>query len=205
MNRLFGKGKEPEPPKPEPKKEEPRAEPGAAKVPSLKEQSQKMQVRINELEATIREVNDELKACFEKAKAAKGSAKEMYKAKCVQLVKKKKVYENQVKTLLGGQMMLDQAAFTTENIQQTIETTQAMKETVKAQKEQMKSIDLDEVFDVREKMEEMRMENEYLNEQMQYDYDVDLDEAELDSEISEMREEVYEEDRRGKDVLRNKR
>ena len=45
----------------------------------------------------------------------------MYKDRCVQLLKKRKLYEQQLKNFMSQQFTLDQVAFTKDNIQNTIE------------------------------------------------------------------------------------
>jgi charged multivesicular body protein 5 len=45
----------------------------------------------------------------------------MYKDRCVQLLKKRKQYEIQLKNYMSQQFTLDQVAFTKETIQNTIE------------------------------------------------------------------------------------
>jgi hypothetical protein len=44
----------------------------------------------------------------------------MYKQRVLQILKKKKLYEQQLKGLMGQQLMFDQVNFTRENIQNTI-------------------------------------------------------------------------------------
>ena len=63
----------------------------------------------------------EAKDLLEKSKKAKGSAKDMYKQRCVQVLKKRKQYDNQLKGYMNQQFTLDQVAFTSDNIQNTIE------------------------------------------------------------------------------------
>ena len=45
----------------------------------------------------------------------------MYKQRCVQVLKKRKQYDNQLKAYMNQQFTLDQVAFTSDNIQGTIE------------------------------------------------------------------------------------
>ena len=45
----------------------------------------------------------------------------MYKQRCVQVLKKRKQYDNQLKQYMNQQFTLDQVAFTSDNIQGTIE------------------------------------------------------------------------------------
>ena len=45
----------------------------------------------------------------------------MYKQRCVMVLKKRKQYENQLKNYMTHQFTLNQVAFTSENIQNTLE------------------------------------------------------------------------------------
>ena len=57
-------------------------------------------------------MDNELKVLYEKSKTAKGSSKQMYRERCVQLLKKRKQYEQQLKNYMSQQFTLDQVAFT---------------------------------------------------------------------------------------------
>ena len=50
----------------------------------------------------------------------------MYKQRCVQVLKKRKQYDNQLKGYMNQQFTLDQVAFTSDNIQNTIEMVKFM-------------------------------------------------------------------------------
>lgn len=56
----------------------------------------------------------------------------------------------------------------------------AMKQQISMQKETMKDMDLDQMEDLRDEMEEMNAEVQYMNEAMNRNYDIDVDENELD-------------------------
>jgi hypothetical protein len=45
----------------------------------------------------------------------------MYKQRCVNVLRKRKQYDNQLKNYMNQQFTLDQVAFTSESIQNTIE------------------------------------------------------------------------------------
>lgn len=45
----------------------------------------------------------------------------MYKQRCLMVLKKRKMYDNQLKNYMNQQMTLDQVAFTSESIQNTID------------------------------------------------------------------------------------
>ena len=62
----------------------------------------------------------EAKELLEKSKKSKGSAKEMYKQRCVNVLRKRKQYDNQLKNYMNQQFTLDQVGFTSESIQNTI-------------------------------------------------------------------------------------
>ena len=58
-----------------------------------------------------------MKELYDKSKTAKGSSKQMYRQRCVQLLKKRKQYENQLRNYLSQQYTLDQVAFTKDTVQ----------------------------------------------------------------------------------------
>ena len=59
----------------------------------------------------------EAKNYLAKSKESKGSVRDMYKNKCLMTLKKKKQLEVQAKKYSQQQNMLQQAVFTTENVQ----------------------------------------------------------------------------------------
>jgi charged multivesicular body protein 5 len=77
--------------------------------------------KVRELSETVTKLDNEAKDLLEKSKKAKGTTKEMYKQRCVNILKKRKQYDNQLKAYMNQQFTLDQVAFTSENIQNTIE------------------------------------------------------------------------------------
>lgn len=44
----------------------------------------------------------------------------MYKQRCMMVLKKRKMYDNQLKNAMSQQMTLDQVAFTSESVQNTL-------------------------------------------------------------------------------------
>lgn len=71
-----------------------------------------MEAKVRELSESITIVDNELKQLYDKSKTAKGSSKQMYRDRCVQLMKKRKMYEQQLKSFTSQQFTLDQVAFT---------------------------------------------------------------------------------------------
>ena len=120
---------------------------------------------------------------YAKVKNAKGSSKEMYKQRCVQLLKKKKMYEQQLKQYMSHQNTLDQMAFTKDNIKNTLEMGAVMKQTVEQQKAMYGQINMDELEDMRDQMEDMKFETDYMNELMSRNYDTEVNDIDLDAEM----------------------
>jgi len=115
----------------------------------------------------------------------------MYRQRCVQLLKKRRQYENQLRNYLSQQYTLDQVAFTKDTVQNNLEMVLAevmqgvaMKNAVGEQQKMFEELDMDALDDIRDEMEEMRGEAEYMSELMNRDYDVDVNEADLDEELN---------------------
>ena len=61
-----------------------------------------------------------------------------------------------------------------------------MKEVVEQQKGVMKDLDIDKLDDLRDEMDELKYESDYMNEMLNRDYNVDIDEDDLDDELGEL-------------------
>jgi charged multivesicular body protein 5 len=188
MNRLFGSKKEEVKPQPAPvpvkKVEQPPVD--------LTGQTKKLEVRIQEINNNVANVDVELKQLYPKMKAAKGTQQTFYKQRIINLMKKRKMYQQQVDSFLGQQLTLERVSFTNETIQNTIETSKALKEAVKAQQIQMQDLDLDELADIRDDMAEMAFENQQISELLSQNvYDCDANEDDLDAELKALDDEIY--------------
>jgi len=172
----------PEEPKPEPEKPEP---------VDLSETSKKLETRVQELNGVIAGLDTELKEYYPKLKKAKGSQQNYLKQRVLMLMKKRKMYQQQVDNLLSQQFSVDQVAFTKEQIQNTIDTTTALKTATMAQKEAMEKIDFDQLEDLRDEMDDMMWETKQINDMLNRDYAVDVDEGELDAELQELDNEMF--------------
>jgi hypothetical protein len=72
----------------------------------------KVEEKVNTIYKQIEGLELEAKNNLKKSQESKGSAKEMYKQRCLLALKKKKQLEQQVKTYNSHQNMLQQAVFT---------------------------------------------------------------------------------------------
>lgn len=55
-----------------------------------------------------------------------------------------------------------------------------MKEVVESQRGMMDGMDIDKLDDIRDEMDELKYESDYMNEMLNRNYDCDVDEDELD-------------------------
>lgn len=58
-----------------------------------------------------------------------------------------------------------------------------MKDVVANQKNLMGGLDIDKMDDLRDEMDELKYESDYMNELLNRDYELDVDESELDDEL----------------------
>jgi charged multivesicular body protein 5 len=58
-----------------------------------------------------------------------------------------------------------------------------MKEVVVQQKNTMGTLDIDKLDDIRDEMDDLKYESDYMNDLLNRDYDLDVDEADLDDEL----------------------
>lgn len=71
-----------------------------------------------------------------------------------------------------------------------------MEQAVQEQKKHMQKVDLDKMADLQDEMLDMKFESEYMNEMMNRNYEVDIDEDELDDELMEFERELAQEKKR---------
>merc|ERR1719188_339262 len=115
MNRLFGRAK---------------AEPEKGPAPSLQDASAKIDAQIQNLEEKIVKAEQEARE-----HVAKGATNPTAKARALQAMKKKKMYEQQRDQLLGTQFNVENLAFQQEQAEVTMTAVEAMK----AGQEQLKA------------------------------------------------------------------
>lgn len=100
----------------------------------------------------------------------------------------KKMLMKQLDQKMMFQNNVNMMAFQQENIQDHIQMANIMGQVVTAQEQQMKNMDFDKMYDLRDKMEELNYEAQDIQEMMQESFgmDQDFDSDELDEEIAEM-------------------
>ena len=109
------------------------------------------------------------------------------KAKAMRLLKKKKLYQAHVNNLENTQMAVESAAMDVDIMKDNMAIMQTMKATVQMQKNMMHAMGgIDSMYDVMDDMQEIKEQQEEFNEEMQRNFDVDVDDADLNDEIDEL-------------------
>eukprot|EP00549_Striatella_unipunctata_P012094 CAMPEP_0118691966 /NCGR_PEP_ID=MMETSP0800-20121206/10993_1 /TAXON_ID=210618 ORGANISM="Striatella unipunctata, Strain CCMP2910" /NCGR_SAMPLE_ID=MMETSP0800 /ASSEMBLY_ACC=CAM_ASM_000638 /LENGTH=219 /DNA_ID=CAMNT_0006589843 /DNA_START=135 /DNA_END=794 /DNA_ORIENTATION=+ len=180
MNRIFGKKKAPGPP-----------------PPSLTQASDGMGSRMDSMDAKIASLENELRVHKDKLKKTKSpAAKKLIQKKAMDVLKRKRMYEQQRDQVAAQQFNVDQTRFGIENAKASVDTVAAMK----AANTQLKStirndLDIDDIDDLADDMAELMEDFNEINEALGRNYATpdDIDESELDAELEMLEDELEDE------------
>ena len=130
----------------------------------------------------------QLKAALHQYRAAKNpNEKARLKKKCMQLLKKKKMYENHINNLDNTQMMVDSVNMDCQMMKDNMNILQVMKNTVQVQKDTLHAMGgIDKMYDIMDDMQDLKEEQQEMNEEFQRNYDVDVGDEELDAELDDI-------------------
>ena len=176
MFNFFGKKSNKEPPKPQ-------------FVPvDLNATSNGISNRKNDTNLKLEQVEKELKgALLNYRQARTPQQKAQAKAKAMRLLKKKKLYQAHVNNLENTQMAVESAAMDVDIMKDNMAIMQTMKATTQMQKNMMHAMGgIDSMYDVMDDMAEIKEQQEEFNDEMQRNFDVDVDDADLNDEIDEL-------------------
>jgi len=180
MNRVFGKKKAPGPP-----------------PPSLGDVSGSMGGRVDEMDKKIAKLDKELKNYKDKINATKSQAvKKNLQKRALDVLKRKRMYEQQRDQISGQQFNIDQAAFGIESAKANIETVAAMKVANTELKKTIKNdLNIDEIEDITEDMGEMMDEFNEINLALASNFATpdDIDETDLEAELEMLEDELEDE------------
>ena len=179
MKRVFGKKKETGP------------------APSLDETSSNLNGRIEGLDGKIAGLEAELRKYKEQLKQAKSpAAKKQWQKRAMDVLKRKRMYEQQRDTIMGQQFNIDQAAFGIESAKATVDTVAAMKAASNQLKVTLKKdLNMDDIDDIADDMAELMEDMNMINEELGRNFATpdDIDEADLDAELELLGDELEEE------------
>jgi charged multivesicular body protein 5 len=180
MNRLFGKKKQT----------------NAKPAPSLDEASSNLGKRTSHIDNKIAVLDKELNGYKKKLQTANPSVKRNLQKRAMDVLKRKKMYENQRDTLMGQQFNMDQASFGIESAKGTVESVAAMKAAnVELKAAIRKDLNIDDVDDLADDMEELMYEMDEINNAMGRNFTTpeDVTEADLEAELDMLEDELEEE------------
>jgi charged multivesicular body protein 5 len=179
MNRIFGKKKAPAP------------------APSLDDASKGLGGRIEGMDAKIADLEKELRVYKDKIKKTKSpAAKQGLQKRALEILKRKRMYEQQRDMAMGQAFNVDQAAFSIESAKATVTTVAALKASNAELKRTIKKdLDINDVDDLADDMAEMMDEFNEINEALGRNFATPehIDEADLDAELEMLEDELEEE------------
>ncbi len=174
MHRIFGK-----------KKEE-------APSVNINDVGTKVGGRVDNLDTKIAKLEVELKGFKDKiAKTRPGAAQQNLKKRALQVLKRKKMYEQQRDNLSAQSFNIEQASFAIDTAKDTMDTVSAMKSATAQLKVEHKKINIDEIEDVQDDMADMLEDMNEIQEVMGRSYGIgdDIDESELEAELEGLEDE----------------
>jgi len=178
MRRVFGKKKEEGP------------------APSLDDASKGIGGRIGGMEQKIESLENELRGYKDKIKKTKSpAAKKQLQKRALEVLKRKRMYEQQRDQAMAQQFNIDQTAFSLESSKATVDTVKAMKAANRELKGVIrKDLDIDAVDDLADEMAELMDDFNEINEALGQNFatPADLDEADLDAELEMLGDELEE-------------
>ena len=144
--------------------------------------------RKNDTQLKLEQVEKELKgALVDYRQARTPQQKAQAKNKAMRLLKKKKLYQAHVNNLENTQMAVESAAMDVDIMKDNMAIMQTMKATVQMQKDMMHAMGgIDSMYDVMDDMQEIKEQQEEFNDEMQRNFDIDVDDADLNDEIDEL-------------------
>jgi charged multivesicular body protein 5 len=179
MNRVFGKKKK------------------QAPAPTLDDASNGLGGRVDSMDQKIAGLENELRVYKDKIKKAKSpAAKKQLQKRAMEVLKRKRMYEQQRDTVAGQQFNIDQASFGIESAKANVQTVAAMKAANTELKKTLKQdLDIDAVEDLADDMAELMEDFNEINEALGRNFSTpeDLDEADLEAELDLLEEEMEEE------------
>ena len=149
-----------------------------------------MDQRTKVIQAKIDECNTQLTDLKAQMKTARGTSLNSLKQRALQVLRRRKMYDQQLGSVMNQQFNVDQVAFAQESIQDTMNTVSALKEANTQQQAMMKNFNMDQMEDLFDDMADMMADMEEINECMGRSYDVQFDEGELLGELDELDEEL---------------
>jgi charged multivesicular body protein 5 len=166
-------------------------------APSLEDASSGINGRIDGMDSKINSLETELRSYKDKIKKSTNpAAKKQLQKRALEVLKRKRMYENQRDMAAGQAFNIDQTSFSLESAKATITTVAAMK-AANAQLKQTicKELDIDDIDGLADDMAELMDDFNEINEALGRNFATpeDIDEADLDAELEMLGDELEDE------------
>jgi len=169
-----------------------------APAPTLDQASAGIGGRVDQMDVKIAALDKELMGYRKKLNATKNpAAKKTIQKRAMDVLKRKKMYENQRDQMAGQQFNLDQAAFGIESAKATVDSVAAMKVANTQLKQAIqKDLDIDAVDDIADDMEELMLEMNDINDALGRNFATpeDISADDLEAELEMLEDELEEEE-----------
>ena len=162
-------------------------------APTLQDSSAKLGDRQKVVQTKVDECNKQLVDIKNQMKTAKGMAYKSLQQKALHVLRRRKMYDQQLGNVMNQQFNIDQVQFTSESIASTIDTMAALKEATAVQQAEMKKLDMNKMEDLFDDLADMMADQEEIQEVMSRSYQVEYDESALLDELAELDEEIVNE------------
>jgi charged multivesicular body protein 5 len=165
--------------------------------PTLGAASERLGGRSDTIDQKIAKLDRELAGYKKQIKSTNSPAvKQQVKKRAIQVLKRKKMYEQQRDQLGAQQFNIDQQAFALEGMQETSEMVKTLKASAKQMKQEYKKINIDKIEDLQDDLADLMVDAEEVQEVMSREYGtpLDIDEADLDAELEGLDDFDFEED-----------
>ncbi|CRG94613.1 vacuolar-sorting protein SNF7, putative [Plasmodium gallinaceum] len=178
------------------------------KDPTLDETYGYLEKNVKNIDENIEKYNKELNIIKQKIEEEKKKnpvnkyAIDNLRTKAANIIKKKRIYESNKENTLGIQFNIDQIKFANDNVQMSIDTCKALKNTSKILKKNIKKVNISKIEklqdDIHDYIEEAKEIGEILSSS--YEIPVDLDENEIDAELSLIEDSILDENLEGENI-----
>ena len=151
-------------------------------------ESNNMGNKMKELASKIEEIDRQLKAQLQVFKTVKNpTSKAQAKRKAMQLLKKKKTYEQLYNNLSSAQDTLESVNINNEIMKNNKNVMQAMKNAVDEQKANIKSIGgIDKLYDYMDNIAELREQQQIINDEVQKNLEDHVGDEDLNAELDDL-------------------
>ena len=137
--------------------------------------------RTHDIKLRLEKIELELKCALEAYRISRTSTEKLRaKKKAVDVLKRKKMYSAQLQNLEQTCFCVENVTMQAEMARDNMEIVRILKQTNDVQKQMMKEMNVDTVDDMIDEMQEAKVMQEEFSDAITRNYEIDIDESELD-------------------------